>query len=128
MVADPIASIRKLALCVLETTLPQLLVTNEGSIDKQVSQKVDFDKILQSLVTTMEHPSPFVRKVAMYWMFRIAHAHIYAHMSDSEDSKKRQLNEFFSNHHYPSTATISVNKNTEIEMIIIEKQIFIENY
>lgn len=37
---------------------------------------VDFDKILQSLVTTMEHPDPFVRKVAMYWMSRIVKAHL----------------------------------------------------
>jgi hypothetical protein len=37
---------------------------------------VDFDKILQSLVVTMEHPDPFVRKVAMYWMSRIVQAHI----------------------------------------------------
>ena len=36
----------------------------------------DFDKILQSLVSTMEHPNPFVRKVAMYWMSRIIKAHM----------------------------------------------------
>jgi len=107
MVADSTTQIGELALRVLETILPQLLVTNEDFIDKQVSQKVDFDKILQSLVTTMEHPSPIVRKVAMYWMSRI----VRAHMSDSEDSKKRQLNENFSNHHYPSTATISVRNS-----------------
>lgn len=37
---------------------------------------VDFDKILQSLVTTMENPNPFVRKVAMYWISRIVRAHM----------------------------------------------------
>jgi hypothetical protein len=37
---------------------------------------VDFDKVLQSLVTTMEHPDPSVRKIAVYWMSRIVKAHL----------------------------------------------------
>ena len=49
---------------------------NEDFEDAGSSTKVDFDKILQSLVTTMEHPDPFVRKVTMYWMSRIVRAHI----------------------------------------------------
>lgn len=51
------------------------------------SMKVDFDKILQSLVTTMEHPDPFVRKVAMYWMSRI----VKAHMGDEVEDKGTEL-------------------------------------
>jgi len=74
MVADPNATIRQLALEFLQSVLPKLLVTNEDFEDAQ--QKVDFDKILQSLVLTMEHPDPFVRKVAMYWMSRIVQAHM----------------------------------------------------
>ena len=53
---------------------------------------VDFDKILQSLVTTMEHPDPFVRKVSIYWMSRIVKAHIGEDTVDDrikkEDSKE----------------------------------------
>jgi len=52
-----------------------LLVNNEDFEDTQ-HMAIDFDKILQSLVLTMEHPDPFVRKVAMYWMSRIVQAHI----------------------------------------------------
>jgi hypothetical protein len=69
MVADPNSTIRQLALEFLQSVLPKLLVTNEDFEDAQ--QKVDFDKILQSLVLTMEHPDPFVRKVAVYWLSRI---------------------------------------------------------
>ncbi|KAL7537668.1 hypothetical protein ACHAXR_007987, partial [Thalassiosira sp. AJA248-18] len=74
MVADPNAAIRQLALEFLQSVLPKLLTSNEDFEDAQ--QKVDFDKILQSLVLTMEHPDPFVRKVAMYWMSRIVQAHM----------------------------------------------------
>ena len=89
MLADPTASIIQLALSVLETVLPQLLVTNDDFEDGGASMSVDFDKILQSLVTTMEHPNPFVRKVAMYWMSRI----VQAHMSDTIPStEKHQQN------------------------------------
>ncbi len=74
MVADPNTTIRQLALEFLQSVLPKLLVTNEDFEDAQ--QKVDFDTILQSLVLTMEHPDPFVRKVAVYWMSRIVQAHL----------------------------------------------------
>jgi hypothetical protein len=74
MVADPNTTIRQLALEFLQSVLPKLLVTNEDFEDAQ--QKVDFDTILQSLVLTMEHPDPFVRKVAVYWMSRIVQAHM----------------------------------------------------
>lgn len=79
MVADPTVAIRQSALAFLQSVLPKLLVVNsEAMIDDMEDRgmKVDFDKILQSLVTTMEHPDPFVRKVAMYWMSRIVKAHI----------------------------------------------------
>lgn len=75
MVADPNQSIRDLALSFLQSVLPKLLENNEDFEDGS-SARVDFDKILQSLVTTMEHPDPFVRKVAMLWMTRIIDAHI----------------------------------------------------
>ena len=42
----------------------------------QNTNRVDFNKILQSLVISIEHPDPFVRKVAMYWMSRIIQAHM----------------------------------------------------
>jgi len=85
MVADPTLAIRQSALAFLQSVLPKLLVLNSEAIDDMDSRgmKVDFDKILQSLVTTMEHPDPFVRKVAMYWMSRI----VKAHMSPSESDK-----------------------------------------
>jgi hypothetical protein len=84
MVADPTVAIRQSALAFLQSVLPKLLVVNSGAIDDMGDQamKVDFDKILQSLVTTMEHANPFVRKVAMYWMSRI----VKAHMMGGEDS------------------------------------------
>lgn len=75
MVADPTVAIRQSALAFLQTVLPKLLAAPPAAIEEQ-SVKVDFDKILQSLVTTMEHPDPFVRKVAMYWMSRIVKAHM----------------------------------------------------
>jgi hypothetical protein len=80
MVADPTIAIRQSALAFLQSVLPKLLVMNSEAIDDMDAQgmKVDFDKILQSLVTTMEHPDPFVRKVAMYWMSRIVKAHMSA--------------------------------------------------
>ena len=59
----------------VQLVLPKLLVNNEDFEDTQ-HLAIDFDKILQSLVLTMEHPDPFVRKVAMYWMTRIVQAHI----------------------------------------------------
>ena len=77
MIGDPTVAIRQSALAFLQSVLPKLLTLDymddtpmeEGSV-------VNFDKILQALVTTMEHPNPFVRKVAMYWMSRIVKAHI----------------------------------------------------
>ncbi|KAL3784627.1 hypothetical protein ACHAW5_003428 [Stephanodiscus triporus] len=86
MVADPNPTIRQLALEFLQSVLPKLLVTNEDFEDAQ--QKVDFDKILQSLVLTMEMPDPFVRKVAVYWLSRI----VQAHMSSAFPSPSVELN------------------------------------
>lgn len=84
MVADPSVAIRQSALAFLQSVLPKLLVVNSEAIDDMDDDgmKVDFDKILQSLVTTMEHANPFVRKVAMYWMSRI----VKAHMNVEEDT------------------------------------------
>jgi len=67
MVADPTVAVRQSALAFLQSMLPKILT---------VEPELDFDKILQSLVITMEHPDPFVRKVAMYWMSRIVKAHL----------------------------------------------------
>mmetsp|Transcript_8313 Transcript_8313/g.12314 ORF Transcript_8313/g.12314 Transcript_8313/m.12314 type:complete len:1668 (+) Transcript_8313:74-5077(+) len=78
MLADVNAPIRQLALTFLDTVLPKLEV-NSDDLEFEVasaSSVADFDKIIQSLVTTMEHPDPLVRKVAMYWMSRIVRAHI----------------------------------------------------
>jgi hypothetical protein len=84
MVADPTMVIRQSALAFLQSVLPKLLVVNTGLNESEMERThVDFDKILQSLVTTMEHPDPFVRKVAMYWMSRILKAHI----SKSEETE-----------------------------------------
>ena len=76
MLADPNNNIRQLALVFLNLMLPKLLMKNEDFEDSGTQQKVDFDKILQSLVTTMESPDPFVRKVAMFWVSRIVQAHM----------------------------------------------------
>ena len=81
MVADPTLAIRQSALAFLQSVLPKLLTVEEAreqqAIDDMTEEtKVDFDKILQSLVTTMEHPDPFVRKVAMFWMSRIIQKHL----------------------------------------------------
>lgn len=84
MLADPNPSIRQGSLIFLETILPQLLENNDDFEENEISLYVDFDKILQNLVTTMEHPNPFVRKVAMYWMSRI----IQTHMVDQHDLKR----------------------------------------
>lgn len=80
MVGDPSLAIRQSALAFLQSVLPKLLVKNSEAIADMDDQgmRVDFDKLLQSLVTTMEHPDPFVRKVAMYWMSRIVKAHMSA--------------------------------------------------
>ena len=83
MVADPNAT-SQLALEFLQSVLPKLLVTNEEAFE-DAQQKVDFDKILQSLVITMEHPDPFVRKVAMYWMSRIVQAHMSSAFPSSNE-------------------------------------------
>jgi len=82
MLADPSSNIHQLALLFLNSMLPKLWMKNEDFEDSSTYNKVDFDKILQSLVTTMEHPDPFVRKVAMYWVFRI----VQAHMGDSKNN------------------------------------------
>lgn len=87
MVADPSVAIRQSALAFLQSVLPKLLVVNSGAMDDAEGQrmKVDFDKILQALVTTLEHANPFVRKVAMYWMSRIVKAHMIVD-KDVDDS------------------------------------------
>ena len=77
MIADPNMSIRQSALAFLQSVLPKLLIENDdGLFEEDAPMKVDFDKLIQSLVTTLEHPDPFVRKVAMYWMSRIVRAHM----------------------------------------------------
>lgn len=90
MVADPSMAIRQSALAFLQSMLPKLLVINSEAIDDMEDEGmvVDFDKILQSLVTTMEHPNPFVRKVAMYWMSRIVKAHMSLETGVSSPSKQ----------------------------------------
>ncbi|KAL7443113.1 hypothetical protein ACHAXM_008659 [Skeletonema potamos] len=86
MIADPNTTIRQLALEFLQLVLPKLLFGNNEDFE-DAQQKVDFDKILQSLVLTMEHPDPFVRKVAMYWMLRIVQAHMSSAFPTSSDRK-----------------------------------------
>ncbi len=79
MIADSSSSIRQLALGFLQTVLPKLLVSDDDELFEDGNSsfhKLDFDKILQSLVTIMEHPDPFVRKVAMYWTNQIVSAHM----------------------------------------------------
>ena len=85
MIADP--SLSTSALAFLQSVLPKLLHDPESAVE-DVELHIDFDKILQSLVTTMEHPDPFVRKVAMYWMSRIVKAHIG---DDAEASVRNSL-------------------------------------
>jgi hypothetical protein len=93
MVADPTLAIRQSALAFLQSVLPKLLVVKHHIQDDAIDDmerdgiKVDFDKILQSLVTTMEHPDPFVRKVAMYWISRIVKAHIGSVEEDDNDQE-----------------------------------------
>ena len=84
MVADPSVAIRQSALAFLQSVLPKLLVVTAGPIDDVEGEgmKVDFDKILQALVTTLEHANPFVRKVAMYWVSRIVKAHMIVMEND----------------------------------------------
>lgn len=89
MIADPSISIRQSALAFLQSVLPKLLVDNEAFEDEGASMKIDFDKLIQSLVTTLEHPDPFVRKVAMYWMSRIVRAHIGDSKTGSKTSEDR---------------------------------------
>jgi hypothetical protein len=55
IMADPNLSMRQLAFQFLNTTLSKLLMTNDDFEDSG-AVSVDFDKIIQSLVTTMEHP------------------------------------------------------------------------
>jgi Vacuolar 14 Fab1-binding region len=74
MVADPTIAIRESAIYFLQSVLPKLLLSEDDPTGASCAM-VDFDKILQSLVTTMEHPDPFVRKVSMYWMSRIVKSH-----------------------------------------------------
>jgi hypothetical protein len=62
------------ALGFLQTILPKLLVSDDNELFEDGNSSLhnlDSDKILQTLVTIMEHPDPFVRKVAMYWTNQI---------------------------------------------------------
>ena len=68
-----------------QLVLPKLLVNNNEDFEDGQHMAIDFDKILQSLVLTMEHPDPFVRKVAMYWMSRIVQAHISSAFSKRDE-------------------------------------------
>lgn len=88
MIADPNIQIRQSALAFLQSVLPKLLMDNEAFDDRCASMKVDFDKLIQSLVTTLEHPDPFVRKVAMYWMCRIVKAFM---TGDEEGDESRKV-------------------------------------
>jgi hypothetical protein len=104
MVADPTITIRQSALAFLQSVLPKLLVVNHSMAVVDADERpdavdtkdrnaptgqsklggpgrVDFDKILQSLVTVMEHPDPFVRKVAMFWMSKIVKSHLSSQSS-----------------------------------------------
>jgi hypothetical protein len=74
MIADPTVAIRQSALAFLHSVLPKLLVADPEAIDEHKGTSVDFDKVLQSLVMTMEHPDPFVRFVPA--SFRIVDSHI----------------------------------------------------
>ena len=85
MIGDPTAAIRLSALAFLQSVLPKILVLNTDTPLEENRMSVDFDKILQSLVTTMEHPDPFVRKVSMYWMSRIVKAHIGEDTTDQRN-------------------------------------------
>jgi hypothetical protein len=80
MIGDPTVTIRQSALAFLQSLLLKLLVLDNDTPMEEFEGSswtaVNFDKLLQSLVTTMEHPNPFVRQVAMYWMSRIVKAHI----------------------------------------------------
>lgn len=108
MVADPSVAIRQSALAFLQSMLPKLLLNNadvKGSVDED-GMVADFDKILQSLVSTMEHPNPFVRKVAMYWMSRIIKAHMTV---ETDISSSRITNPDGTSTHNPErSAAISV--------------------
>jgi vacuole morphology and inheritance protein 14 len=85
MIADPNISIRQSALAFLQSVLPKLLMEQKDDMfEEAIPIKVDFDKLIQSLVTTLEHPDPFVRKVAIYWMSRI----VKTHMGSAAKSKK----------------------------------------
>jgi hypothetical protein len=99
MIADPTLAIRQSALAFLQSVLPKLLdnhVVEEAIDDFQTAGiKVDFDKILQSLVFSMEHPDPMVRKIAMYWMSRIFKGHI---SGDNGKKKKKELRNNMTSH------------------------------
>lgn len=104
MVADPSIAIRSSALAFLQSVLPKLLdVESSEAIDdfEEQATKVDFDKILQSLVTMMEHANPSVRKVAVYWMFKIVKAHMEVSVSEPNKPHREK----------PSAASISVRNS-----------------
>jgi len=120
MLADPNPLIKKESFDFLTSIQPKLLSTRHPNDDvfedAGGDSRVDFDKILQNLVTTMEHPDPFVRKVAMHWVSKIVQAHIVGDASsknteimittDNDNTIMRQV----SNQNL-STASISVRNS-----------------
>ena len=66
MIADPTVAIRQSALAFLQSVLPKLVTLDQDTpMEENAGPALNMDKILQALVTTLEHPDPFVRKVAM---------------------------------------------------------------
>lgn len=111
MIADPTVAIRQSALAFLQSVLPKILVLNTDTPLEENRMSVDFDKILQSLVTTMEHPDPFVRKVSMYWMSRIVKAHIGEDPVDESDLNDPEAPSAPEKSPIASAATVSVRNS-----------------
>ncbi len=114
MVSDPNSVIRQSALQFLNSMLPKLLMKNEDFEFSGSYNKVDFDKILQSLVTTLEHPDPNVRKVAMFWVSRIVQTHMSDDVKKNEAIGDNDGNEFKrsnSKSNFISAAAVSVRNS-----------------
>jgi Vacuolar protein 14 C-terminal Fig4p binding len=105
MIADPTIAIRQSALAFLQSVLPKLLVLNSDTPIDENGMTVDFDKILQSLVCSMEHPDPTVRKVAVYWMSRIVKAHIGDAPAVPESARKKSTD--------GTDMSININSNAD---------------
>ncbi len=110
MVSDPNSLIRQSALQFLNSMLPKLLMKNEDFMfeNSGTHNKVDFDKILQSLVTTLEHPDPMTRKVAMFWVSKIVQTYMDEDASDGLNSSANKKGSIKSN---LSTAAVSVRNS-----------------